>query len=193
MHSICFLQQELYRLFFLWIPSHLWFSYYSDPCSSVLYYFSHGNLATVGNPLIWAVVLADIGTRLLVIFRSMPLLRGTQHQGRRCCKSFVASHVDKHGCKGVRATHLITIIIVILTTFLKRSMSISSVLPRGVLQDVRLIIPVWVRMWMLVAWTQLTGMIVMKAMKGSMTWLIGYVTVEVKLMRCWPGVESDIF
>ena len=43
--------------------------------------------------------------------------------------------------KGVGATHLIIISIVVPTAFLKRSVSLRSVLPRGVLQDVSLIIP----------------------------------------------------
>ena len=56
-------------------------------------------LAIAGHPLIWAAVLADVGTCLLVIFNSMLLLQGThQHEGRRCCKSSAAA-VDKHGCK----------------------------------------------------------------------------------------------
>lgn len=57
-------------------------------------------LAIAGHPLIWAAVLADVGTCLLVIFNSMLLLRGTHQHGGKCCKSSAASHVDKHGCKG---------------------------------------------------------------------------------------------
>lgn len=55
-------------------------------------------LALAGHPLIWAAVLADVGTCLLVIFNSMLLLREThQHKGK-CCKSTSAPHALKHGC-----------------------------------------------------------------------------------------------
>ncbi|XVF69943.1 hypothetical protein PTKIN_Ptkin11bG0121500 [Pterospermum kingtungense] len=56
-------------------------------------------LAFAGHPLVWAAVLADVGTCLLVICNSMLLLRGTDKHGGKCCKSSAASHVDKHGCK----------------------------------------------------------------------------------------------
>ncbi|XWS52257.1 hypothetical protein CRYUN_Cryun11dG0052500 [Craigia yunnanensis] len=56
-------------------------------------------LAFAGHPLVWAAVLADVGTCLLVICNSMLLLQGTHKQGGKCCKSSAASHTDKHGCK----------------------------------------------------------------------------------------------
>ena len=56
-------------------------------------------LAFAGHPLVWAAVLADVGTCLLVICNSMLLLQGTHKHGGKCCKSSAASHIDKHGCK----------------------------------------------------------------------------------------------
>ncbi|KAK8550098.1 hypothetical protein V6N13_118631 [Hibiscus sabdariffa] len=56
-------------------------------------------LAFAGHPLVWAAVLADVGTCLLVIFNSMFLLQGTDKHVGKCCKSSAASHIDKHGCK----------------------------------------------------------------------------------------------
>lgn len=59
-------------------------------------------LAFAGHPLVWAAVLADVGTCLLVICNSMLLLRGTDHKhGKKCCKTSAGSHIDKHehGCK----------------------------------------------------------------------------------------------
>ncbi|KAK8501237.1 hypothetical protein V6N13_026941 [Hibiscus sabdariffa] len=56
-------------------------------------------LAFAGHPLVWAAVLADVGTCLLVIFNSMLLLHGTHKHVGKCCKSSAASHIDKHGCK----------------------------------------------------------------------------------------------
>lgn len=46
-------------------------------------------LAFAGHPLVWAAVLADVGTCLAVIFNSMLLLRGTQKHivTKKCCKS----------------------------------------------------------------------------------------------------------
>ncbi|CAA0842206.1 Cadmium/zinc-transporting ATPase HMA2 [Striga hermonthica] len=41
-------------------------------------------LAVAGHPLVWAAVLADVGTCLLVIFNSMLLLRGRRE---KCCRS----------------------------------------------------------------------------------------------------------
>ena len=55
-------------------------------------------LAIAGHPLVWAAVLADVGTCLLVIFNSMLLLQETHVQGGKCCKSSSATHVHKHGC-----------------------------------------------------------------------------------------------
>ncbi|XWS70970.1 hypothetical protein CRYUN_Cryun03dG0096700 [Craigia yunnanensis] len=55
--------------------------------------------AFAGHPLVWAAVLADVGTCLLVICNSMLLLQGTHKHAGKCCKSSAASHTDKHGCK----------------------------------------------------------------------------------------------
>uniref|UniRef100_A0A5B7B854 Putative inactive cadmium/zinc-transporting ATPase HMA3 n=1 Tax=Davidia involucrata TaxID=16924 RepID=A0A5B7B854_DAVIN len=43
-------------------------------------------LAFAGHPLVWAAVLADVGTCLVVILNSMLLLRETPKHERRCCK-----------------------------------------------------------------------------------------------------------
>ncbi|KAJ7979423.1 Cadmium/zinc-transporting ATPase 3 [Quillaja saponaria] len=54
-------------------------------------------LAFAGHPLVWAAVIADVGTCLLVIFNSMLLLHGRhRHQGK-CCKSSIES-IHKNGC-----------------------------------------------------------------------------------------------
>ncbi|KAL2338672.1 hypothetical protein Fmac_013118 [Flemingia macrophylla] len=64
-------------------------------------------LAIGGHPLVWAAVVADVGTCLLVIFNSMLLLRrGHKHGGK-----FISStrpHVHKNGCgdtKGCSSHH----------------------------------------------------------------------------------------
>lgn len=49
-------------------------------------------LAIAGHPLVWAAVLSDVGTCLLVIFNSMLLLRGTSS----CESSTKHSHTHKH-------------------------------------------------------------------------------------------------
>lgn len=59
-------------------------------------------LAFAGHPLVWAAVLADVGTCLLVILNSMLLLRGSQKHRGTCNKSSAAKHTHKHGCN---ATH----------------------------------------------------------------------------------------
>ncbi|CAI9783389.1 unnamed protein product [Fraxinus pennsylvanica] len=51
-------------------------------------------LALAGHPLVWAAVLSDVGTCLLVIFNSMLLLGKTRH-GKKCRQT----HVHKHKCK----------------------------------------------------------------------------------------------
>ncbi|KAL9377268.1 hypothetical protein Peur_031388 [Populus x canadensis] len=56
-------------------------------------------LAFAGHPLVWAAVLADLGTCLLVIFSSMLLLRGTQHHAGKCTKTSGALRSHKHGNK----------------------------------------------------------------------------------------------
>ncbi|KAK2970521.1 hypothetical protein RJ640_001726 [Escallonia rubra] len=56
-------------------------------------------LAIAGHPLVWAAVLADVGTCLLVILNSMLLLRGTsQTSGRKFSKSSCEPHGHKQGC-----------------------------------------------------------------------------------------------
>lgn len=62
-------------------------------------------LALAGHPLVWAAVLADVGTCLLVIFNSMLLLRDTHKHKGKCCKSTSAPHSHKHGC-GDSHSHL---------------------------------------------------------------------------------------
>lgn len=58
-------------------------------------------LAIAGHPLVWAAVLADVGTCLLVIFNSMLLLRGTKKKQRKCCKSSAVSLANEHNkCSG---------------------------------------------------------------------------------------------
>ena len=55
-------------------------------------------LAIAGHPLVWAAVLADVGTCLLVILNSMLLLQETHKHGGKCCKSSSSSpHKHKHG------------------------------------------------------------------------------------------------
>ncbi|KAA8535773.1 hypothetical protein F0562_030793 [Nyssa sinensis] len=63
-------------------------------------------LAFAGHPLVWAAVLADVGTCLLVIFNSMLLLGGTHKHGNKCCKSS-AERIHKHGSKtdGSHSSH----------------------------------------------------------------------------------------
>ncbi|GKV20545.1 hypothetical protein SLEP1_g30646 [Rubroshorea leprosula] len=56
-------------------------------------------LAFAGHPLVWAAVLCDVGTCLLVILNSMLLLRGTHKHGGKCCKFSASSHSNKNGCK----------------------------------------------------------------------------------------------
>ncbi|GFP89192.1 cadmium/zinc-transporting ATPase hma2 [Phtheirospermum japonicum] len=46
-------------------------------------------LAVAGHPLVWAAVLADVGTCLVVIFNSMLLLKG---RPKKCCESKNHSH-----------------------------------------------------------------------------------------------------
>ncbi|XP_062229726.1 cadmium/zinc-transporting ATPase HMA2-like isoform X2 [Phragmites australis] len=54
-------------------------------------------LALSGHPLIWAAVLADVGTCLLVIMYSMLLLRENSRKVKKCCASSQhGSHTKKH-------------------------------------------------------------------------------------------------
>ncbi|KAK4478880.1 hypothetical protein RD792_014386 [Penstemon davidsonii] len=52
-------------------------------------------LAIAGHPLVWAAVLTDVGTCLLVILNSMLLLKGTPNRGKKCCQSG-NNHTHKH-------------------------------------------------------------------------------------------------
>lgn len=66
-------------------------------------------LAIAGHPLVWAAVLCDVGTCLLVIFNSMLLLRGVTppKQGKHCCKSKAKTalfmHTDHSSCKDIES------------------------------------------------------------------------------------------
>ncbi|XP_027330214.1 putative inactive cadmium/zinc-transporting ATPase HMA3 isoform X2 [Abrus precatorius] len=57
-------------------------------------------LAIGGYPLVWAAVVADVGTCLLVIFNSMLLLKKGHKHGGKCCKSSTQLHNHKNGCGG---------------------------------------------------------------------------------------------
>lgn len=69
-------------------------------------------LAIAGHPLVWAAVLSDVGTCLLVIFNSMLLLRGTsgcdssssKHKHSSKCSSSTKEHghSHSHSCGGDR-------------------------------------------------------------------------------------------
>ncbi|KAI4376819.1 hypothetical protein MLD38_014535 [Melastoma candidum] len=71
-------------------------------------------LAIAGHPYVWAAVLTDVGTCLLVILNSMLLLREGDHRSRKCCKSSTAPSLagacsghdadvaeDTHKCRSV--------------------------------------------------------------------------------------------
>ncbi|KAJ6758882.1 CADMIUM/ZINC-TRANSPORTING ATPASE HMA2-RELATED [Salix koriyanagi] len=63
-------------------------------------------LAFDGHPLVWAAVLADVGTWLLVIFNGMMLLlRGTHNHAGKCTKISGAFHSHKHGNKNSSHNH----------------------------------------------------------------------------------------
>ncbi|XP_019058760.1 PREDICTED: cadmium/zinc-transporting ATPase HMA3 isoform X1 [Tarenaya hassleriana] len=53
-------------------------------------------LAFAGHPLIWAAVLADVGTCLLVILNSMLLLRGKHKPVSKCHRAFPSVKGDDH-------------------------------------------------------------------------------------------------
>lgn len=65
-------------------------------------------LAIMGHPLVWAAVLADAGTCLLVICNSMLLLAHEDDHGKGCFKSSISehgsrtSHSHKHCCSGTK-------------------------------------------------------------------------------------------
>ncbi|CAK9160736.1 unnamed protein product [Ilex paraguariensis] len=54
-------------------------------------------LAIAGHPIVWAAVLANVGSCLLVILNSMLLLRGAPQYSKKCCKSSAVLHDHKHG------------------------------------------------------------------------------------------------
>lgn len=60
-------------------------------------------IAIAGHPLVWAAVLCDVGTCLVVIFNSMLLLKGTPKRGKKCCQSTTQSHIHKHKFKSAIA------------------------------------------------------------------------------------------
>ncbi|KAL0410293.1 UNVERIFIED_CONTAM: Cadmium/zinc-transporting ATPase HMA2 [Sesamum latifolium] len=60
-------------------------------------------LAIAGHPLVWAAVLTDVGTCLLVIFNSMLLLQGTPTQAEKCYRSTTNTNVVQKQ-KRVRTT-----------------------------------------------------------------------------------------
>lgn len=57
-------------------------------------------LAIAGHPIVWAAVLADVGTCLLVILNSMLLLQSGHKHGGKCCRPSTQSHMHKNGCGG---------------------------------------------------------------------------------------------
>jgi len=57
-------------------------------------------LALGGYPFVWAAVVADVGTCLLVILNSMLLLRRGHKHGGNLCRSSTKSHNHKSGCGG---------------------------------------------------------------------------------------------
>ncbi|KAF8400199.1 hypothetical protein HHK36_013495 [Tetracentron sinense] len=57
-------------------------------------------LAFAGHPLVWAAVLTDVGTCLLVILNSMLILQGTAREGKRSRKSSHVAHVHNHASHG---------------------------------------------------------------------------------------------
>lgn len=65
-------------------------------------------LAIMGHPLVWAAVLADAGTCLLVICNSMLLLAHEDNHGKGCFKSSIfahkrrTAHSHKHCCSGTK-------------------------------------------------------------------------------------------
>ncbi|XP_048133669.1 putative inactive cadmium/zinc-transporting ATPase HMA3 isoform X2 [Rhodamnia argentea] len=54
-------------------------------------------LAFAGHPLVWAAVLTDTGTCLVVILNSMLLLRQSHEHEKKCCKSSAMRQIE--GCK----------------------------------------------------------------------------------------------
>ncbi|XP_057415281.1 cadmium/zinc-transporting ATPase HMA3-like isoform X2 [Lotus japonicus] len=62
-------------------------------------------LAIGGHPIVWAAVLADVGTCLLVILNSMLILKRGHKHGGKCCKTSTQKHVHKNGCGGGNSPH----------------------------------------------------------------------------------------
>ncbi|KAK9097534.1 hypothetical protein Sjap_023031 [Stephania japonica] len=60
-------------------------------------------LAFSGHPVLWAAVLADVGTCLLVILNSMLILRGSHKHGKKCHR--LAHSVHEHDCHGKSHSH----------------------------------------------------------------------------------------
>ncbi|CAN4084893.1 unnamed protein product [Withania somnifera] len=93
-------------------------------------------LGIAGYPLVWAAVLADVGTCLLVILNSMLLLRGaTRTPGKKCCKSSTASHAHHHKnksscCKLEKAPQLCCSDIESQKKCVKQSWSSEAYVPR---------------------------------------------------------------
>ncbi|XP_028773726.1 cadmium/zinc-transporting ATPase HMA3 isoform X2 [Neltuma alba] len=56
-------------------------------------------LAIWGHPLVWAAVLADVGTCVLVILNSMLILNGSSKHKGKCCRPSSGLHSHKYGCK----------------------------------------------------------------------------------------------
>ncbi|KAI9078723.1 hypothetical protein K1719_039310 [Acacia pycnantha] len=56
-------------------------------------------LAIWGHPLVWAAVLSDVGTCVLVILNSMLILNGSSKHKRKCWRPSSGLHIHKHGCK----------------------------------------------------------------------------------------------
>ncbi|KAK7291872.1 hypothetical protein RIF29_07369 [Crotalaria pallida] len=61
-------------------------------------------LAIAGHPIVWAAVLADVGTCVLVILNSMLLLRKGHNHGGKCCRSSTQQHSHKNGCGGTNGS-----------------------------------------------------------------------------------------
>ncbi|XP_057422207.1 putative inactive cadmium/zinc-transporting ATPase HMA3 isoform X2 [Lotus japonicus] len=62
-------------------------------------------LAIAGHPIVWAAVLVDVGTCLLVILNSMLILKKGHKHGGKCCRSSTHKHVHKKGCGGGNSPH----------------------------------------------------------------------------------------
>ncbi|KAK6152168.1 hypothetical protein DH2020_014803 [Rehmannia glutinosa] len=85
-------------------------------------------LAVAGHPLVWAAVLADVGTCLLVIFNSMLLLKGRRK--KQCCQSKTHSH-KKSPCSTIlnreRSVSTITMHMIVIRTMRRQLRIIVAV------------------------------------------------------------------